>query len=196
VARILVDRTLHDVLSSFASAAPTPGGGSACAATSAMGAALLMKAASIAGVSPNTLAGVEARLVDAIDDDAAAYQAVMTARKQPRDNEAERTRRTAAIQQAFRHATDVPLTIMRLSAEALGEARSLAPRVHRSTVADVTVAVMLLRAGFEGAHATVAANLGALTDATHTATVKDECSRLSEQAVSSSDEAERLLRVG
>jgi len=195
VARILADRTLHDVLSSFASAAPTPGGGSACAATSAMGAALLMKAASIAGVSPERLAGVEAGLVDAIDDDAAAYQAVMAAIKQPRDREAERARRTAAIQQALRHATDVPLTIMQLSAKALTEARTLAPRVHRSTVADVTVAVMLLRAGFEGAHATVVANLGVLTDAAHTTTVKDECIRLSEEAVSGSNEAERLLRV-
>jgi formiminotetrahydrofolate cyclodeaminase len=155
-----------------------------------------MKAASIAGVSPDALAGVEARLVDAIDDDAAAFKAVMTARKQPRDSEAERAGRTAAIQQALRHATDVPLTIMRLSAEALTEARTLAPRVHRSTVADVTVAVMLLRAGFEGARATVVANLGVLTDATHTATVKDECSRLSKAAASGSDEAERLLRVG
>jgi formiminotetrahydrofolate cyclodeaminase len=196
VARILVDRTLHDVLSSFASAAPTPGGGSACAAASAMGAALLMKAASIAGVSPDKLAGVEARLVDAIDDDAAAYQAVMAARRHPRNSEAERAGRTAAIQQALRHATDVPLTIMRLSTEALTEARTLVPRVHRSTVADVTVAVMLLRAGFEGARATVVANLGALTDAAHTATVKDECIRLSEEAVSGSNDAERLLRVG
>lgn len=161
-----------------------------------MGAALLMKAASIAGVSLDRLAGVEARLVDAIDDDAAAYQAVMAARKQPKDSEAERARRTAAIQQALRHATDVPLTIMRLSAEALTEARTLAPRVHRSTVADVTVAVMLLRAGFEGARATVVANLGTLTDAAHSAKVKDECIRLSEEAVSGSGEAERLLRVG
>ena len=195
MARILVDQTLHGVLSSFASAAPTPGGGSACAATSAMGAALLMKAASIAGVSSDTLAGVEARLVDAIDDDAAAYQAVMTARKQPRDNEAQRSARTAAIQLALRHATDVPLTIMRQSAEALTEARALAPRVHRSTIADVTVAVMLLRAGFEGARATVYANLGALTDAAHLTTVKDECSRLSEEAAAGSEEAERLLRL-
>ena len=195
MARILVDRTLHDVLSSFGAAVPTPGGGSACAAASAMGVALLMKAASLAGAPLDTLAGIEARLVDAIDDDAEAYQGVMTARKRPRDSEAERAVRTAAIQQALHHATDVPLTIMRLSAEALTEARSLAPRVHRSTVADATVAVMLLRAGFEGARATVDANLGALTDATHTANVKEECSRLSEEAASGLEEAERLLRV-
>ena len=161
-----------------------------------MGAALLMKAASIAGVSPDRLTDVEARLVDAIDDDAAAYKDVLAARKQPRDSQAERTLRTAAIQRALRHATDVPLTIMRLSVEALTEVRSLAPRIHRSTVADVVVAVTLLRAGFEGARTTVAANLGGLEDASHAARVRDECSGLSERAAQDSSEAERLLRVG
>jgi formiminotetrahydrofolate cyclodeaminase len=196
VARILAEKTLREVLSSFAAAVPTPGGGSACAMASAMGVALLMKAASVAAVPGHALADVEARLVDAVDEDATAYQEVMAARKQPRHSEADRVVRTAAIQRALRHATDVPLTIMRLSAAAITEARSLVPRVHRSTVADVTVAVMLLRAGFEGARATVEANLGGLEDATHAATVRDEYDRLSREAAAGSEEAERLLRVG
>ena len=52
MASSLVDRTLQDVLSAFAAAVPTPGGGSACAAASAMGVALLIKAAAVAGVHP------------------------------------------------------------------------------------------------------------------------------------------------
>jgi formiminotetrahydrofolate cyclodeaminase len=196
VDRTLADTPLHEVLRAFAAPVPTPGGGSACAAAAAMGVALLIKAASVAGVQQQALAGIEAQLVDVIDDDATAYRDVMTALKQPRDSQGERAVRTAAIQRALRHATDVPLTILRLSAEALTEARSLAPRIHRSTAADVMVAVMLLRAGFEGARATVDANLDGLTDADHKATVKDECSRLSETAVLGSEEAERLLRVG
>jgi methenyltetrahydrofolate cyclohydrolase len=192
----LSDRTLHEVLSAFAAAVPTPGGGSACAAASAMGVALLIKAAAVADVPQQTLAGIEAQLVHAIDDDAAAYQDVMSARKQPRDSQEERALRTAAIQRALRRATDVPLTIMRLSAEALTEAGSLAPRIHRSTVADVAVSLMLLRAGFEGARTTVGANLDGLTDAEHTAAAKEECTRLSEKAAVGLGEAERLLRVG
>lgn len=195
MARILAEKTFGEVLSSFAAAVPTPGGGSACAMASAMGVALLMKAGAVAGASGHQLAGVEAQLVEAIDEDAAAYQEVMAARKLPRKSEADRVARTAAIQRALRHATDVPLTIMRLSAEGIAEARSLAPRVHRSTIADVTVAVMLLRAGFDGARATVAANLGGLEDAAHTATVRAEYNRLSSQAAAGSEEADRLLRV-
>jgi formiminotetrahydrofolate cyclodeaminase len=55
---------------------------------------------------------------------------------------------------------------------------------------------MLLRAGFDGARATVDANLGGLEDATYTATVRDEYSRLCREAAAGSEEAERLLRVG
>ena len=195
MASSLVDRTLQDVLSAFAAAVPTPGGGSACATASAMGVALLIKAAAVAGVPQHTLAGIEAQLVHAIDDDASAFGDVIAAQKQPRGSQAERALRTTAIQSALRHATDVPLSIMRLSAEALTEARALAPRIHRSTIADVTVAVMLLRAAFEGARATVVANLGGLADAQQATTVRDECGRLSEQAERDSGEAERLLRV-
>jgi methenyltetrahydrofolate cyclohydrolase len=183
------------VLTAFATAAPTPGGGSASAAASAIGVALLRKAAAVAGVPQHALAGIEAQLVDAIDDDAVAYQHVMAARKQPRDSQAERTLRIAAVQRALRRATDVPLGIMRLSAEALTEAHLLTPRIHRSAVADVTVAVMLLRAGFDGAHATVDANLGGLVDAEHARTVKEECVRLCDQAARGSEEAGRLLRI-
>jgi formiminotetrahydrofolate cyclodeaminase len=160
-----------------------------------MGVALLMKAAAVAGVPQHALTGIEGQLIEAVDGDATAYDDVIAAQRQPRDSQAERTLRTTAIQMALRHATDVPLGIMRLSAKALAEAHSLAPRIHRSTIADVTVAVMLLRAGFEGAHTTVVANLSGLADAQHATTVREECGRLSEQAARDSGEAERLLRV-
>ena len=150
----------------------------------------------VAGVPHHRLAGIEAQLANAIDEDAKAYGDVMMARRQPRDTEQERDRRTAAIQQALRHATDVPLTIMRLSAEALDEAHTLAPRIHRSTVADAFVAIMLLRAGFDGARTTVHANLGGLTNTEDAATFRDESSRVSERATSALEDVERLLRFG
>jgi len=196
VASNLTDRTFNDVLAAFSSTAPTPGGGSACAAGAALGVALLTKVASIAGVQLHTLAGVEAQLVDAMDDDASAYLHVIAAQKQPRETQAERALRTVAIQKALRHATDVPLGIMRLTAEALAEARLLAERIRPSTAADAAVAVLLLRAGFDGARMTVEANIGSLTDAEYARTAHDECRRLAEQTARATEETERLLRVG
>jgi formiminotetrahydrofolate cyclodeaminase len=192
----LGDKSLRDVLEAFAAATPTPGGGSACAAASAIGVALLMKAAAVAGVAEHTLAGLKTQLVDAIDGDARAYMDVIAARRQPKQSEAERAFRAAGIQLALRRATDVPLAIMRLSADALAEARSLATRFHRSTVADVSVAIRLLRASFEGARTTVDANLGTLTDVEYATAAGSQSARLSEQAMRDVEEAERLLRIG
>jgi formiminotetrahydrofolate cyclodeaminase len=192
----LGEKTLQDVLAAFASATPTPGGGSACAAGAAIGVALLIKTAAVASIPQHTLAGIQGQLIDAVDDDAAAYQHVVSAQKQPRNSQAERTLRTAAIQLALRHATDVPLSIMRLSAEGLAEAQLMATRIRRSTAADAVVAVMLLRAGFEGARATVDANLMALSDHEYVGSVSGERDRLVEQAARAASEAERLLRVG
>jgi methenyltetrahydrofolate cyclohydrolase len=196
VAASLADRPLRQAFAAFASPSPTPGGGSACAVTSALGTALLMMAAALAGVAQHTLAGIEEQLTEAIDGDAAAYQHVMAAERQPRDTQAEQTLRASAIQLALRTATEAPLAVMRLSAAALDEARAVAAGIRPVARSDVAVAVILLRAGFDGAHRTVEANLGALTDAGYTGAVAEECRMLAERAGRAAAGAERLLRVG
>ena len=154
-----------------------------------------MMAASIAGVDTASLERIEGRLVSAIDSDAVAYRYVITAQRQPQDTEGERGLRTAALHLALRGATEVPLSIMRLSASALYEATEVAARARRSTIGDIRVAVTLLRAGLDGAGLTIDANLGALVDATYINAVKEECRSLTERGASAVAEAERLMRV-
>jgi formiminotetrahydrofolate cyclodeaminase len=189
------DKPLREVLAAFASASPTPGGGSACAAAAAFGTALLRMAAAIAGVDQQSLGRIEERLIDAIDADALAYRYVISAQRQPKDTEAERGLRTAAIQLALRGATEVPLSIMRLCSSALYEATEIAARARRSTVGDIAVAMALLRAAAEGARLTIDANLGAINDPAYVTTVREEFQTMSERAKMAAIEAERLLRV-
>ena len=195
MASTIADKSLRDVLEAFASPSPTPGGGSACAAASAFGTALLRMAASIAGVDQQSLTRIEERLLAAVDADAAAYRYVIAAQRQPQDTEGERGLRSAAIQLALREATEVPLSIMRLSASALYEATEVAARARRSTVGDIGVAVALMRGAIEGAHLTIDANLGALTDTSYIETVREEFRTLEERAVQAAAETDRLLRV-
>ncbi len=189
------DRPLREVLDAFSSASPTPGGGSACAAAAARGPALLRMAAAIGGVDQQSLQRIEERLIDAVDADAVAYRYVITAQRQPQDTPAERGLRKAAIQLALRGATEVPLSIMRLCASALYEATEVAAHARRSTVGDIGVAMVLIRAGAEGARLTIDANLGALTDAAYVKTVREEFTSMAERAEMAASEAERLLRV-
>lgn len=185
---MLADKTVRDLLAAFSSTDPTPGGGSASALASAVGASLLMMVAGLPKTRDNSpddraaldgaataLTSLRSQLTDAIDADSAAYDGVVAAYKLPKDDQASRK---AAIQAALRAATEVPLGVMRLSAKALEQAAIVGERGHRAAASDVGVAVALLRAGMAGAKLNVEINLGGLTDAVYADTVRGEVARL------------------
>src|SRR3954466_12276592 len=93
----LTDTPLRDLLTAFSSSAPTPGGGSASALASAVGASLLLMVAGLpktpagpdgdrAPLTPaaETLAALRHQLAAAVDGDAAAYDRVVAAYKLPK----------------------------------------------------------------------------------------------------------------
>jgi formiminotetrahydrofolate cyclodeaminase len=179
---MLADQPLKDVLAAFASAAPTPAGGSASALASALGVSLLMMAATLPrtrsgsgedrrllNAASVSLPGLQHQLTDAIDQDAKAYGQVASAHG-------------AALQDAIKGAIDVPLEVMRLSAEALRTAPIVAARCHRAASSDVGVGIDLLRAGFAGARSTAEANLRRVSDEQYLKAVRAEISRLSNEA--------------
>jgi formiminotetrahydrofolate cyclodeaminase len=206
---MLVDRSMRDLIAAFASADPTPGGGSASALASAVGASLLQMVASLpktrSGSSEERAALTEAaavlvelrrQLLDAIDTDTAAYDQVVAAYKLPKSSPDEQRARTAAIQRALRAATDIPLGVMRLSALALEQAEAVAACGHRAAASDAGVAVALLRAGTHGAALNVDINLGSLSDATYVESARADRARLADGAALSAERAESLLRRG
>ena len=95
----------------------------------------------------SALAAIRGQLTGAIDADTAAYDQVVAAYKLQKASPDEHSARKAAIQQALRAATDVPLGVVRLSAAALDQAIAVATHGHRAAASDVGVAVALLRAG-------------------------------------------------
>jgi methenyltetrahydrofolate cyclohydrolase len=203
---LLADKSVRELLTAFSSSDPTPGGGSAAALTSAVGASLLMMVAGLpktrAGTDDNraalaaaasALAGIRQQLTEAIDADTAAYDQVVGAYKRPKGSTEEQTARKAAIQQAFRAATDVPLGVVRLSAAALEQATTVAAHGHRAAASDVGVAVALLRAGVRGARLNIEANVGSLSDAAYVDAVKTETVHVSDEAVRMADRADALL---
>src|SRR4051812_5645119 len=176
----LVDRSVRELLAALASSDPTPGGGSAAAAAAAMGASLLMMVAGLSKTRSGSdadraalasalvgLARLQAQLTEAIDADTSAYDKVVAAYKQPKSTEGEQAARKLAIQRALHDATDVPLNVMQMSAEALQHARVVAAHGHRPAASDVGAAVALLTAGLEGAKLNVEINLGSIADASY-----------------------------
>lgn len=204
----MTEKSVRDLIAAFASPDPTPGGGSASALASAVGASLLMMVSALpktrAGSDDDrtalngaskVLAGVQQQLVEAIDADSVSYDAVVAAYKLPKSDEREQAARRTAIQRAVRGATDVPLGVMRLSLVALKQARVVAEHGHRAAASDVGVAATLLAAGTRGARLNVDINLGTLTDRSYVEAVKVESERLAREAADLADEVARAIAV-
>lgn len=202
----LTDRSLRDLLTAFGSSDPTPGGGSASALASAVGASLLTMVAglpktrtgsdddrSALAAASTVLADLARRLTDAIDADAAAYDRVVTTYRMPKASPEQQAARKEAIQQALRGATDVPLGVVRLSAAALDQARAIAAHGHRAAASDIGVAIALLRAGIKGARLNVGINLASVSQPAYADAIAAETTRLTEQAARAADEADALL---
>ena len=202
----LADRSVRDLLTAFSSTDPTPGGGSASALASAVGASLLMMVAGLPKTrtgsdddraalksAAGVLADIRRRLTDAVDADTAAYDQVVAAYKLPKGSADEQSARKAAIQRALRAATDEPLDVVRLSAAALNEAITVATHGPRAAASDVGVAVALLRAGTRGARLNVEINIVGMSDTGYADAVAAETARLSDQAAGAADQADALL---
>ena len=115
-----------DLIAAFGSPNPTPGGGSASALAGAAGAALL---AMVAAVPKNRASEAEDAallqtagtrcgklsdaLLDLVDKDSDAYDAVVAAYRLPKASDDEKAARRTEIQVAMKKAAETPLDTMR-----------------------------------------------------------------------------------
>jgi len=187
--------SVSDLLSAFRSSEPTPGGGSASALASAVGASLLAMVAALPKPRATSEADVyrlaearrgctalAAQLEALIDQDSAAYDLVVGAFRLPKSSDEEKAARAAAIQKALVAATEAPLEVMRRSSAALALSPTVNDLGNQNAASDVQVAIGLLRAGLQGAGQNVEINLGSVKDAAYVERVRQEAARLSESA--------------
>jgi formiminotetrahydrofolate cyclodeaminase len=173
----IVDLTVSEFLRQLAAEQPTPGGGSVAALVGALGAGLVCM------VCVHTIARERYRDVDdrarrllaraqelqgdferATEADAAAYQSFADAQRSPRDSQDQRAARSAAMQQALRDSTDVPLDVAAAAAELVGLARVAAEIGNESLISDAAVAASLAFAAFQSARLNVELNAAGITD--------------------------------
>lgn len=169
--------TLVPLLDRVAAPTAAPGGGSVAAVLASLGAALTSmvcgltfgKKAYAAHQESVTAAKERAEslrrdLVDLIEEDARAFEALMAAMKMPREPEARAAERTAAIAGATREAVRVPLRVMELGRDVLGLSASLTGGTLASAVTDLGVGALAAEAAVFAAGYNVRANLTPGTD--------------------------------
>jgi formiminotetrahydrofolate cyclodeaminase len=180
----------------LASAAPTPGGGSAAAMIGAVAAALVAMVARLtvgkaafAEVEGNALRIVEAAdayqkaLVAEMAADEAAFRGVMAAVRLPRDGDLARENRRASIAAAMRNATEPPFATARLARDVLNLALEAA-RIGNPTVkSDAVVAGWAAHAAIRASAVMVRINLQGVRDAEFAADCETELSALTEESL-------------
>jgi formiminotetrahydrofolate cyclodeaminase len=200
--------TVTDLLDSFASSTPTPGGGSASALAGAIGASLLMMVAALPKTRTGTdeeraaLDGVQRqlrhgrdRLAELVDRDSDAYDAVMRAYRLPKGSDPDKAARTAAIQAALHGATEVPIDVMRACHAVAREGVAVARCGNRSAASDTGVAFELLHAALKGAAANARINMGSLHDTGFASGAEAEVQHLLRTMDEAVDDARRELGV-
>lgn len=169
--------SLGAFIEALASDAPTPGGGSASALAGAMGAALVQMVVALTSGRPDAAAaddelrelglaaaGFQSELLELVQIDAAAYGAVIAARRLPRQTDRERELRRVQIDAAVREATRSPLKIAERAEAVLALAERLAPIGSRNAISDAGVAGQLAAAALRGAALNVRINLPFLAE--------------------------------
>ena len=192
----LTSLSFTELTARLASREPIPGGGSAAAMAGAIGAALVAMVAELTIGRPDAAAH-EPALRELRDDavahrdllqrlaeqDAAAYEAVVTARRLPRETDDERAARSAQLGRAMVAAAEVPLRTAEVAAEVLDLAHRIAPIGNPNAVSDAGVGAQLASASVRGAILNVRINLPYLpADAPLRETAAADVERLERQA--------------
>jgi len=193
----LVELLTREFVEKVASEAPAPGGGSVSALAGALAAALCAMVARLTlGKEKyrdtwqemeqvrDSADALMRRLLELVDEDTAAYNQVLNAFKLPRDNEAQKSARQAAIQSATKKATAVPMETLRSVTELLSMAEATVEKGNPNCLSDAGVAAHLIRAAASGAAYNVRINLSALDDQGLSTEIKLETAELLSRVMS------------
>ncbi|MSP28434.1 MAG: methenyltetrahydrofolate cyclohydrolase [Methylococcales bacterium] len=168
---------IQQFLNELASKSATPGGGSAAAIMGAQGAALISMVCNLTIGKP-TFADVEAemqtllvqaedlrqQLTDCIQADVDVFNRVMAAYGLPKDTDADKAARSAAIQSVMKEATDVPLDCARACAKVIELSKLAADKGNPNVISDAGAAVVSAYGGLKTAALNVYINAGSLKD--------------------------------
>jgi len=181
-------------LEAVAAPTATPGGGSVSALAGALAASLGQMVAGLSRKKKSqaayadrlsgeldSLRRVTDELAEAVDRDAASYDAVIAAFKLPQGNAEEVQNRESSMQAATKQASDVPLAVAEHTValfERLGQLDAIAAASMRS---DLEVARYMAAAGARGALANVEINLDGIADSAYIAETRSKIASLRER---------------
>ena len=173
----LIDLTAKGFANLTASESPAPGGGSVSAYMGALGAAL---GTMVANLSSHK-AGWDHRweefskwaekgqsimneMLFLVDEDTNSFNKIMEAFGLPKESDAEKSARSAAIQAATQYATEIPLRTMKVAYSAFDLIEEMVKEGNPNSVSDAGVGALAVRSAIYGAYMNVRINSVDLKD--------------------------------
>ncbi len=202
----LADLSLREFIDETGSESVAPGGGSVAATVGALGAALGTMVANLSAhkrgwdtrweeFSRWAEQGQRLKddLVRLVDEDTLAFNRVMAALAMPKDSDAEKTARAAALETANLGALEVPWRVMRSAGGAFPLLRAMADQGNPASASDAGVGALCTRAAIRGAWLNVRTNASGIKNKAAIAEILSEGAKLEEAAAA--QEAEILAIV-
>ena len=190
------DMNVRELIELTASNAPAPGGGAIAALSGAFGAALAAMVGSLTlgkkgyedaqkEMAEMTDKGknLAKKLLAAMDEDANSFNGYMAALGMPKGTEEEKTIRRAAMQDALKSASLVPLNTAKTAAEVFPLAEAAVKSGNRNAATDGLVAAMMARAAVLDARLNVKTNLGSIKDGACVEELQAACGALQKEAI-------------
>jgi glutamate formiminotransferase/formiminotetrahydrofolate cyclodeaminase len=173
----LVDLSIAGFSNETLSESPAPGGGSVSAYVGALGAAL---GSMVANLSANKRGWDDRweefsdwaekgkiyhdRLLKLVDEDTAAFNAIMDAFGLPKNTDQEKKKRSEAIQAATKYAMEVPFEVMQTAFGSMEVIQAMAIIGNPNSLSDAGVGALCARTAVYGAYLNVRINAGELID--------------------------------
>jgi glutamate formiminotransferase/formiminotetrahydrofolate cyclodeaminase len=107
---------------------------------------------------------IQKRLLELVDEDTEAFNAIMKAFDLPKNSEEEKAKRAAAVEEATKNASLVPLTVMRETLKVFELLEEMVRSGNPNSVTDAAVGALAARACIRGAYLNVRINVSTIKD--------------------------------
>lgn len=195
--KFLSDMSIRDFMFETASESPAPGGGSVSAFIGSIGVALGSMVANLSShkrgwderweeFSDWAEKGKElqTRLLELVDEDTAAFNAIMQAFGMSKTTEQEKQERSMAIREATINAIAVPLNVMETALEGFELVAAMLEKGNPSSLTDAGVGALALRTAVYGAYLNVLTNIKGYEDLPVLIEMKHKADNIMDQAFS------------
>jgi glutamate formiminotransferase/formiminotetrahydrofolate cyclodeaminase len=122
-------------------------------------------------------------LIELVDEDSRAFNKIMDSYSLPKGTNAEKAARDKAIEEATKHAIEIPLRVMRAAYASFEIIKAMAETGNPNSVSDAGVGALCARTAVMGAFLNVKINAGGLKDKSFIKKVLEEGKEIEENAI-------------